>query len=328
MSDCAGSTRTNIPPCPLPATAKLPPIRNASPPNIFFSVKPDSSAINSRMRSASSSSYVTAAIVRQDGDKRTALSVRIRGSFGGRERAVMSADDGLAYSSATPRLQYTNRAPAARSPQQMPPARPAPLQRARVQAAPRPPRGHGPPRPKTSSARRPLPFRSSCSPRSWPTQTAREACSSARQRSRRLRATVGPRAGAEHQTGGCEECTAERRQADSGPEDRRDLDADGDRRRHVTRAVRIHDDDRPLPRAELPSDRCRRSRGGRLPEELVGGPSRVGGPRMVHVRDLERIQFEVGRLGVRDPGEVCVDRGLPCDPDEYLLVAGHVEPDV
>jgi hypothetical protein len=58
-SDLDGSTRTNRPPWPLAATAILPPIRNASPPNIFFSLSPGSSAIMSRMRSASSSSYAT-----------------------------------------------------------------------------------------------------------------------------------------------------------------------------------------------------------------------------------------------------------------------------
>jgi hypothetical protein len=64
-SDCAGSTRTNTPPWPLAATAMLPPMRKASPPNIFFSVRPDSAPSSSRMRSASSSSYATAAIVHQ-----------------------------------------------------------------------------------------------------------------------------------------------------------------------------------------------------------------------------------------------------------------------
>jgi hypothetical protein len=67
LSDCAGSTRTNTPPWLLAATAMLPPMRKASPPNIFFSVSPDSAPSSSRMRSASSSSYATAAIVHQGG---------------------------------------------------------------------------------------------------------------------------------------------------------------------------------------------------------------------------------------------------------------------
>ena len=66
-SDCAGSTRTNTPPWPLAATAMLPPMRNARPPNIFFSIRPDSAPSSSRMRSASSSSYATAAIVHHGG---------------------------------------------------------------------------------------------------------------------------------------------------------------------------------------------------------------------------------------------------------------------
>src|SRR5262245_17511643 len=56
-SDSAGSTRTRIPPWPLAATAMLPFIRNARPPNIFCSVTPLSPETRSRMRAASSSSY-------------------------------------------------------------------------------------------------------------------------------------------------------------------------------------------------------------------------------------------------------------------------------
>ena len=55
-SDSAGSTRTRTPPWPLAATAMLPPIRKASPPNIFRSVRSGSSPIRSRMRPASASS--------------------------------------------------------------------------------------------------------------------------------------------------------------------------------------------------------------------------------------------------------------------------------
>ena len=55
-SDSAGSTRTITPPLPLAATAMLPPMRKARPPNIFFSVSPGSSATSARMRSASRSS--------------------------------------------------------------------------------------------------------------------------------------------------------------------------------------------------------------------------------------------------------------------------------
>src|SRR6187551_4033748 len=43
----------------------LPPMRKASPPNIFFSVRSGSLPTSSRMRSASCSSYAIAAIVRQ-----------------------------------------------------------------------------------------------------------------------------------------------------------------------------------------------------------------------------------------------------------------------
>jgi NAD(P) transhydrogenase len=56
MPDSAGSTRTITPPLPLAATATLPPMRKARPPNIFFSVRPGSSATRARMRSASRSS--------------------------------------------------------------------------------------------------------------------------------------------------------------------------------------------------------------------------------------------------------------------------------
>jgi hypothetical protein len=66
LSDCAGSTRTNTPPWPLAATAMLPRMRKASPPNIFFSVRSASPRSSSRMRSASSSSYATEAIVRHE----------------------------------------------------------------------------------------------------------------------------------------------------------------------------------------------------------------------------------------------------------------------
>jgi hypothetical protein len=69
LSDCAGSTRTKTPPWPLAAMAMLPPMRKASPPNIFFSVRSDSLPIRSRMRSASFSSYATAVIVRQPADR-------------------------------------------------------------------------------------------------------------------------------------------------------------------------------------------------------------------------------------------------------------------
>src|SRR3954447_5234915 len=58
-----GSTRTMRPPWPLAATDMLPPIRNASPPNIFFSTTPSSSASSSRMRFARSSSYAMARII-------------------------------------------------------------------------------------------------------------------------------------------------------------------------------------------------------------------------------------------------------------------------
>ena len=63
VSDCSGSTRTNTPPWPLAATAMLPPMRKASPPNIFFSVRSALPPSSSRMRSASSSSYATTQIV-------------------------------------------------------------------------------------------------------------------------------------------------------------------------------------------------------------------------------------------------------------------------
>jgi hypothetical protein len=43
-------------PLPLAATAMLPPMRKARPPNIFFSVSPGSSATSARTRSASHSS--------------------------------------------------------------------------------------------------------------------------------------------------------------------------------------------------------------------------------------------------------------------------------
>jgi hypothetical protein len=56
VSDCSGSTRTSTPPWPLAAIAMLPPTRNASPPNIFFSVSDGSPAASARMRAASSSS--------------------------------------------------------------------------------------------------------------------------------------------------------------------------------------------------------------------------------------------------------------------------------
>src|SRR6476661_8171563 len=66
-SDMAGSTRTITPPCPLAATAMLPPIRKASPPNICFSVSSCSPATSSRIRSASASSYAMVAIVHKAG---------------------------------------------------------------------------------------------------------------------------------------------------------------------------------------------------------------------------------------------------------------------
>src|SRR4051812_269843 len=55
--------RTIRPPCPLAATDMLPPIRKASPPNIFFSTTPSSAASSSRMRFARSSSYAMARII-------------------------------------------------------------------------------------------------------------------------------------------------------------------------------------------------------------------------------------------------------------------------
>src|SRR5262249_8516293 len=58
-SPASGSTRTSTPPCPLAAIAMFPWIRNARPPNIFFSVTPRTPPSCSRMRSARSSSYAT-----------------------------------------------------------------------------------------------------------------------------------------------------------------------------------------------------------------------------------------------------------------------------
>ncbi len=175
VSDCAGSTRTNTPPWPLAATAMLPPIKNASPPNIFFSVKPDSPASNSRMRPASSSSYATAAIVRQDDDEPTALSVRIRGSFGGRDRAVMSADDG--GSRTHPRRYGFSRQPRASSAIS---AANATSVTSAVTTSESSGRGSTTARsraasPEASSARRPLRSRPSCSLRSWPTRNRRRS---------------------------------------------------------------------------------------------------------------------------------------------------------
>src|SRR4051794_14686361 len=60
----SGATRTISPPCPLAATAMLPPTRNASPPNIFFSTTgclPSAA----RNRSARSSSYAMRGTVRR-----------------------------------------------------------------------------------------------------------------------------------------------------------------------------------------------------------------------------------------------------------------------
>jgi hypothetical protein len=50
----AGSTRIRAPPLPLALMAMLPPIRNARPPNIFFSASPGPVPIRNRIRSASS----------------------------------------------------------------------------------------------------------------------------------------------------------------------------------------------------------------------------------------------------------------------------------
>src|SRR5512132_1591544 len=58
-SHSSGSTRTSRPPWPLAAIAMFPPIKKASPPNIFCSVRSGSAAIRSRMRPASFSSYAT-----------------------------------------------------------------------------------------------------------------------------------------------------------------------------------------------------------------------------------------------------------------------------
>jgi hypothetical protein len=55
-ADLAGSTRISAPPCPLVATAMLPPISNASPPNILCSVSSGSASTSSRIRSTSRSS--------------------------------------------------------------------------------------------------------------------------------------------------------------------------------------------------------------------------------------------------------------------------------
>ena len=55
----SGSTRTRAPPCPLAEMAMWPPIKNARPPNIFFSVTSGRSSSSSRMRCAKSSSYAT-----------------------------------------------------------------------------------------------------------------------------------------------------------------------------------------------------------------------------------------------------------------------------
>jgi hypothetical protein len=52
----AGSTRSSSPPWPAAATAMLPLTRNASPPNMRFSVRPATPWTATRMLSASSSS--------------------------------------------------------------------------------------------------------------------------------------------------------------------------------------------------------------------------------------------------------------------------------
>src|SRR4029453_13191316 len=69
LADFAGSTRTIRPPWLLAATAMLPPMRKASPPNIFFSVTSDSPTSRSRTPSASLSSEAMEAIV-EPGDGR------------------------------------------------------------------------------------------------------------------------------------------------------------------------------------------------------------------------------------------------------------------
>src|SRR5262249_50513879 len=59
-----GSQRSNRPPWPLTLTDMLPPIRNASPPNIRCSVTPACDATSSRTRWARSSSYATRGLFR------------------------------------------------------------------------------------------------------------------------------------------------------------------------------------------------------------------------------------------------------------------------
>ena len=62
-SVCDGSTRSNNPPWPLALTAMLPFTMNASPPNMAFSVTPDSSCRHSRSRFASTASYAMSSII-------------------------------------------------------------------------------------------------------------------------------------------------------------------------------------------------------------------------------------------------------------------------
>src|SRR4051794_27373629 len=59
----AGSQRTSAPPWPLAEIAMLPPIRNASPPNIRRSVTSGSAARSPRIRSARTSSYAMATML-------------------------------------------------------------------------------------------------------------------------------------------------------------------------------------------------------------------------------------------------------------------------
>jgi hypothetical protein len=58
-----GSTRNSSPPLPLALTAMLPFTKNASPPNMAFSVTPDSPCRHSRSRFASTSSYAMSSII-------------------------------------------------------------------------------------------------------------------------------------------------------------------------------------------------------------------------------------------------------------------------
>src|SRR5207247_4919495 len=108
----------------------------------------------------------------------------------------------------------------------------------------------------------------------------------ARQGRFRTPATAGPRARREHEHSSSEQRAPEEAQPDSNPEGRGHLDADTEGRRDVARAVCIHDDDRPLARAEVPQQWAFATGDLGRPERFACGPARIDRSRVVDVGDL------------------------------------------